>query len=155
MRATTEREIAITRVFDAPRQLVFQAWTNPLHLVQWWGPNGFSAGDCQIDLRVGGQFCLILSAPDGSRYPCEGTFREVQEPERLVFAGHADERHPCGAGIPPHSIVTVTFEEQDGKTTLTLHTLLPSPAAKAATTAAGFNPGWQDSLERLAAALGA
>ena len=119
-----DREIVSTRVFDAPRELVFAAWTDPRHVAQWWGPNGFTSFDCEVDLRGGGIFRLQMQGPDDAVYPCKGVFREVVEPEKIVYTGPSEETHPCGAGLPPNAIVTVTFAERDGKTTLTIHTRL-------------------------------
>jgi uncharacterized protein YndB with AHSA1/START domain len=145
----TDREILITRVFDAPRELVFAAWTDPALVAQWWGPRGYSSFDCEIDLRVGGVFSLKMQGPDGAVYPCTGVFREVVKPERIVYTGPSEENHPCGAGLPPNSIVTVEFVEHDRKTTLTIHTRLDSAADRDAAMDAGFVPGWESTLDRL------
>ena len=148
-----DREIVITRVFDAPRELVFAAWTDPDHVVQWWGPVGYSSFDCKIDLRVGGVFSLKMQGPDSTVYPCTGVFREVVKPERIVYTGPSETNHPCGAGLPPNSIVTVSFVEHDRKTTLTIHTRLASAADRDATVDAGFVPVWASTLDRLAELL--
>jgi uncharacterized protein YndB with AHSA1/START domain len=146
-----DRTIVITRTFDSPRRLVFKAWTDPRHLAQWWGPPGFSAPLCEMDLRVGGMFRIHLRAPDGVTHPCRGVFREVTEPERIVYAGEAEEGSVgCGAGLPPRAIVTVTFAEHDGKTTVTIHTRLQSAADLEAAVQTGFNAGLAASFERLA-----
>ncbi|MBF0292407.1 MAG: SRPBCC domain-containing protein [Nitrospinae bacterium] len=144
-----QRELVITRVFDAPRALVWQVWTDPKHIMRWWGPNGFSNSSCESDLRVGGRFHLNMSAPDGATYPCKGIYREIAEPERIVYESEADESHPCGAGLPPRSLVTLTFAESDGKTTLTLHTSFESEARRDAANKAGFSGSWTECLERL------
>jgi uncharacterized protein YndB with AHSA1/START domain len=145
-----ERTIVITRVFDAPRALVFKAWTDPTHVAQWWGPKGFTNPACEMDLRVGGAFRLHMRGPDGATYPCTGTYREIAEPERIVYAGEAEDGHPCGAGLPPRSLVTVTFAERDGKTTVTIHTRLQTVADRDAAVKMGFDTGWASSLDRLA-----
>jgi uncharacterized protein YndB with AHSA1/START domain len=144
-----DREILITRVFDAPRELVFAAWTDPQRVELWWGPRGYSSFDCEIDLRVGGVFSLKMRGPDGNVYPCTGIFREVVKPERIVYTGPSEKNHPCGAGLPPNAIVTVDFVEHDRKTTLTIHTRLESVVDLDAAVDAGFVPGWDSSLERL------
>lgn len=149
----TDREITITRVFDAPRELVFAAWTDPNHVERWWGPRGYASFDCEIDLRAGGVFALQMRGPDGAVYPCRRVFREVVKPERIVYTRGSDDGHACGAGLPPRAIVTVTFVERDGKTTLTIHTLLQSAADREAAQTAGFVPGWESTLERLAELL--
>ena len=151
--APGEQIIVISRVFDAPRELVFEAFTDPKHLVQFWGPKGFSCPACKVDLRVGGEFRLDMTGPDGNSYPCVGTYRDIKRPERIVYDSTADDGHPCGAGLPPRSVVTMTFIDQGGKTRLTIHTRLPSETARAAAIAGGFNQGWNDSLNKLAALL--
>ncbi len=144
------RELIITRTFNAPRALVWKAWTDPAHVKQWWGPKGFNNAACEADLRVGGRFHLEMCAPDGNVYPCVGIFREIVELERIVYASEAEDGHPCGAGIPPRALVTVSFAEQDGKTTLTLHTRFESAERKQAAVAERFSISWQEALERLA-----
>jgi uncharacterized protein YndB with AHSA1/START domain len=151
----SDREITITRVFDAPRELVFAAWTDPRHVERWWGPKGYTSFACEIDLRVGGAFGLQMRGPDGAVYPCRGVFRDVVEPEKIVYAAVLEEGHPCGAGLPPRAIVTITFAEHDRKTTLTIHTRLESAADHDAAVNAGFVPGWESSLQRLAEVLAA
>mgnify|MGYP001209456275 FL=1 len=146
-------ELSFSRVFDAPRALVWKAWTDPSHIEQWWGPNGFTGQSCKMDLRTGGLFDLTLCTPSGVCYPCRGKFHEIIEPERIVYDGEAVEGHPCGAGLPPHSRVTVTFAERNRQTTLTLHTSFISAAQREAATQAGYRQGWEDSLQRLAAML--
>lgn len=149
----SDREIVISRVFDAPRELVWQAWTDPKHVMQWWGPAGFKNETCISDLQVGGHFQLEMRAPDGNIYHCIGTFREIVKPERIVYDGEATEGHPCGAGIPPRAVVTVSFTEQDGKTRLTLHTRFASAERKQAAAAARFVISWEEALERLAKSI--
>lgn len=144
-----DRVIISTRVFAAPRRLVFKAWTDPRHVALWWGPKGFTNPECDVDLRVGGTFRLKMQAPDGQLYPCQATFREVVEPERLVYTGTAEDCHPCGGGIPPRATVTVTFDEKGGHTTLTIRTELASSADREAAANAGYIVGWESCLERL------
>jgi len=86
------REFVITREFDAPRELVFQAWTDPKHLAQWWGPKGFTNPVCEWDARPGGKIYDVMRAPNGAEHPMSGEFREIDPPERLVFScGALDE----------------------------------------------------------------
>ncbi len=148
-----QTELLIVRTFDAPRALVWQAWTDPVHIMQWWGQRGFNNESCESDLRPGGRFSLAMRAPDGNVYPCVGTFREVVAPERIVYDGEAAEGHPCGAGLPPRAVVTVSFDEQDGKTRLTLHTRFASAEQKQAAAEARFVVSWEEALERLAGSL--
>ncbi len=146
----SDNQIVMSRVFDAPRPLVFKAWTDPRHISAWWGPHGFENTECAVDLRVGGTFRLQMRAPDGKLYPCQGTYREIVEPERIAYLGVAEDSHPCGAGLPPRALVTIDFtEQQDNKTLLTIHTRLESAAAKQAAAQGGYIAGWSDSLERL------
>jgi uncharacterized protein YndB with AHSA1/START domain len=147
------RELFITRTFDAPLALVWQAWTDPRHIAQWWGPVGFKNGTCKSDLRVGGRFHLEMSAPDGNVYPCIGTFREIVESERIVYEGEAMDGHPCGAGIPPRATVTVSFAERGGKTHLTLHTCFASAERKQAAADARFVVSWEEAMDRLGETL--
>ncbi len=149
LRPPEEAVIIIRRVIDAPRELVFEAFTDPKHLPHFWGPKGFSCPACEVDLRVGGAFNLQMRGPDGVDYPCSGVYREIVPPERIVYAGTASEGHPCGSGIPPRSLVTLTFAEEGEKTRLTIHTQLQSAAARDAAIAGGFNQGWNDSIDRL------
>jgi uncharacterized protein YndB with AHSA1/START domain len=149
----TLAELVITRIFDAPRELVWQAWTDPKHLAQWWGPKGFNSSACEMDLLVGGRFSLDLCAPNGVIYPCKGTYLEIKIPERIVYSSAADGTQPCGAGLPPRSVVTVTFFEHQGKTTLTIHTRFESDSDREASLQSGYSTGWAQCLERLAGAL--
>ena len=151
--APNDRQIVITRILDAPRQLVWKAWTEPEHLVRWWGPEGFESYDCTIDLRVGGAFSLKMRGPDGTVYPCDGTFLEIVRPERIVYEGDRDMAHPCGAGLPPRSRVTVTFAEADGRTTLTIDTQFETTDGQTAARDAGYATSWPGCLDRLAREL--
>jgi uncharacterized protein YndB with AHSA1/START domain len=143
-------EIVIARWLDAPRDLVFEVWTDPKHIREWWGPEGFSNTLCEADFRVGGEFRTHLLGPDGLTYPCKGIYREIVEPERIVYEGIPDDGHPCGSGIPPRGTVTVTFEEVDGQTLLTLHTRLINAELAEAAVQGGFSAGWTTSFERIA-----
>jgi len=106
------REIVTTRVFDAPRELVFRAWTDPKVLVKWWGPNGFTTTSLEFDLRPGGTWRLVMHAPDGTDYPGEFRFVEIAGPDRLVLE-HAS----------PKFRLTILFDDIDGKTKITFRQL--------------------------------
>jgi uncharacterized protein YndB with AHSA1/START domain len=151
--APGEQIIVISRIIDAPRELVFKAFTDPKHLTKFWGPKGTTAPICEVDLRVGGAFRVEMHGLDGAVYPCTGIYRDIAPPERIVYASTTEDDNPCGGGLPPRAIVTMTFAAVDGKTKITIHTRLPSEAARAAAIAGGFNAGWNDSLDRLAAFL--
>jgi uncharacterized protein YndB with AHSA1/START domain len=150
---TAARTIVISRTLDAPRELVFAAFTDPRHLSQFWGPRFTRVSDCAVDLRVGGAFRIEMQGPDGTVYPCTGTYREIVPPERLVYAATTADDNPCGGGLPPRSLVTITFVAVRGKTHLTIVAQLRSADDRAAAMAGGYSEGWNDSLDRLAELL--
>ena len=119
--STVDREIVITRVLDAPRELVFRAWTEPDHVVKWWGPQGFTTTTKEMDVRPGGVWRFVMHGPDGRDYKNKIVFSEVTKPERLVYA-HADD----GETEPVSFQVTVTMDDQGGKTKLTMRMVFPS-----------------------------
>ena len=145
-----EREVVITRIFDAPRALVFKAWTDPKHLKRWWGPKMFTNPVCEVDARVGGAWRIVMRGPDGVDYPCGGVYREIVEPERLVFTNIATDHdgNPILDGL-----TTVDFAEQGGKTKLTLTTRAVALVEYAAAYLQGMEAGWTQSLETLAEEL--
>jgi uncharacterized protein YndB with AHSA1/START domain len=125
LEGTADREIVISRTFEAPRELVWQAMTDPEHVVQWWGPIGFTSTIEEMDLRPGGAWKHLLVGPDGVRYPNSSTFREVKKPERISY-GHTGFRE---GGPSVESVVTWTFEQSEaGKTRVTIHMVFPSAA---------------------------
>ena len=141
-----EREITITRVFDAPRVLVFKAWTDADQLAQWWGPKGFTNPVCEIDVRVGGAIRIHMRSPDGNVYPMKGEFREIVAPERIVFTNIAVD----AAGNPIiEGLTTVTFAEHGGKTTMTLHTRGRAMVDYAVAYLQGMEMGWTGSIDKL------
>jgi uncharacterized protein YndB with AHSA1/START domain len=137
------RELLISRVFDAPRRLVFKAWTEPERAAMWWGPQGFTTISCDMDVRPGGAWRKCMRSPDGFDYVKRGVYREVVPPARLVFTYISED----AKGDPVEdTLVTVTFVEIDGKTELTLHqTLFSSVAERDA-----HEWGWTSCLERFA-----
>ena len=154
VKKTAGQEIIITRVFDAPRSLVFQAWTDPKHLAQWWGPRGFTNPRCEIDVRPGGAIRIVMRAPADvpaharGDHPMGGVFLEVVEPERLVFTATVDDAD----GDRLFEVLnTVTFVEHGGKTTLTLHAQarVVKATAQVAMMLGGMEEGWNQSLDRL------
>jgi uncharacterized protein YndB with AHSA1/START domain len=142
-----EREIVITRILDAPRKLVFEAWTHPRHLVQWWGPAGFTNPVCEMDVRPGGTWYIVMRGPDGSEYPGGGVYREIVPPERLVFTNNAFD--PAGKVIL-EGHTTVTFADEGRKTKLVLTTRAKALDDYTARFLAGMEAGWTQSMERLA-----
>jgi uncharacterized protein YndB with AHSA1/START domain len=146
-------DIIITRIFDAPRELVFEAFTDPKHIERFWGPDGFTSTVRELDLRPGGAFRIEMRGPDGAAYPCEGNYREVVPPERIVYSGGPDCGHPCGGGLPPRAVVTISFADKGGKTALTVHTRFESGADRKAALGMDYVMGWAQTLERLSAFL--
>jgi len=152
---STERELVIERVFDAPRELVWKAWTEPEHFERWWGPKGFTTPFCKIDLRVGGTFLYCMRSPEGKDYWGTGVYREIVPRERIVCTdSFADEKgnvvpathYGMNSDMPLEMLVTVTFEEHEGKTKLTLrHAGIPAGADRE-----GANQGWSESFDKLA-----
>jgi uncharacterized protein YndB with AHSA1/START domain len=107
MSDTQDREITTTRLFDAPRELVWRVWTEPEHIAQWWGPNGFTNTIQSMDVRPDGVWEFVMHGPDGRNYPNRIVYREVNKPSRLVY-----EHGPA-----PKFEVTVTFEEEGARKT--------------------------------------
>lgn len=149
-----ERALVITRDFDAPRSLVFKAWTDPDQVMNWWGPKGFTTPFCSIDLRPGGIFHYCMRSPEGKNFWGRGVYREIVPLERIVCTdSFSDEKgnvvpathYGMSADFPLEMLLTVTFEEHEGKTKLTLrHVGIPSAEGDSC------NTGWTESLERLA-----
>jgi uncharacterized protein YndB with AHSA1/START domain len=123
---TADREIVISRTFDAPQELVFEAWTNPQHVVKWWGPRGFTTTIEKMEVRPGGVWQLTMHGPDGTNYPNKSVFTEVVRPERIRFT-HGGGRED-GKGVSFES--TWTFENVGGKTKVTIHMVFPTAAAR-------------------------
>lgn len=155
-----DREVLITRVFDAPRDLVFRAWTDPEHLKRWYAPRGCTTRFSRIDIRPGGTFHSCIRTPDAHDCWCTGVYREIAVPERIVFTmAVADEQgnlvEPAATGMdsdwPRETVVTVTFAEHAGKTTVTLRQTVSEALAKRT----GAHPSWIEMLDRLAEDLAA
>jgi len=145
-----EHELVLTRVFDAPRELLFKAWTDPKLVAIWWGPHQFTNPVCELDAQPGGAIRIHMRGPDGTVYPMTGVYQEVVEPERIVFTSAAlDER-----GHPMFEVLTtVTFAEQAGKTKQILRARVIKSTAQAAPYLKGMEAGWTQSLERLSESL--
>ena len=141
-----EATVTLVRVYDAPRELVWKAWTDPAHMAQWFGPKGFTSSVPQLDVRVGGTLRIVMHGCDGNDYPMKGVFREVTPPARLVFSNIAvdnDGNHLL------EGETTVTLEEQGGKTKLTLRTYAKGLVPMAPQMLAGMEAGWSQSLDKL------
>jgi uncharacterized protein YndB with AHSA1/START domain len=143
-----DRVLVMERVFDAPRELVFQAWTDPKHVAQWWGPKGFTNPVCELDVRPGGAILIHMRGPDGVVYPTKGVYREIMSPERLVFTNSAFQGE--GGNSLLEVLTTVTFGEHNGKTRLTLRAVVVKSTPEVAAALAGMEEGWNQSLDRLA-----
>jgi len=141
--STAERGLVITRIFDAPRELVFKAWTEPDRAVRWWGPQGFTTAHYEIDFRPGGSYRVCMRSPEGTEHWQCGVCRELAAPERLVFTFAWEDAQ----GRPGHeTVVTVTFAEHGARTKLTLH-----QAVFETVTARDLHQGgWTSALECLA-----
>lgn len=158
-----DREFVISRVFGAPRDLVFKAWTEPDRLARWWGPKGFTLLSCTLALRPGGLFHYGMRSPTGAEMWGRWAFREVVPPERLVFVASFSDpaggvvRAPFSADWPLEVLSTLTLTEHAGQTTLTMRGVPADagPAEQAAFDAArgGMTQGWTGTLDQLAAAL--
>lgn len=137
--------LVLTRLLAAPRELVFQVWTQPEHLARWWGPKHFHLPFCQVDFREGGVYKFCMRAPDGSNHWVWGAYREILAPERLVFTWHRtqepEEVNPWGV-----TVVTITLTEQAGNTLLTLHQATFQKIEERD----AHRGGWTECLDRLA-----
>lgn len=145
---TTENplQITLTRLFDAPRSLVFEAWTKPEHLTRWCAPHGFTISESRGEVRPGGEWWSCMIAPDGARHTLGGVYREVTTNELLVFT-HCWEDDE---GRPEHeTLVTVRFADEDGKTRVTLE----QTNFKSIESRDGHLGGWTQCLERLSEIL--
>jgi uncharacterized protein YndB with AHSA1/START domain len=139
----SDREVAMTRVVDAPRSLVFEAWTNPEHLPNWLGTRRSTMPVCEIDLRPGGAFRYVWRSEDGSEMEIRGAYVEIDPPERLVST-------ESWGGDWPETRDTLILTEEDGQTTITLTILYPSKEARDAALGTGMNEGVAESFDRLA-----
>jgi uncharacterized protein YndB with AHSA1/START domain len=137
------------RILDAPRNLVFAAWSDPKHLAQWWGPTGFTTTTHSFDMRAGGVWRFIMHGPDGRDYQNRITYDEIVAPERLVY------HHGDGEDVEPVRFqVVVTFEDLGGKTRLTMRGTFPSAEERDRVIAEyGADTGLVQTLARLEAYL--
>lgn len=160
--------VTIERIFDAPRQKVWQAWTDPEVAMKWWGPEGFTAPSIKIDLRVGGMYIFAMHGPKDSQWDKDmysaGIFKEIVLDEKLVLTDYFSDKdgnkikpsdEGMDASFPDEMTVTVLFEEQeDGKTRLTIH--YPKPETEdqlQAMLKSGMKEGWNSSLDKMEHAL--
>jgi len=159
--ATAEGDaFVITRVFNAPGETVFKAWSDPEQLGRWFGPRGFKVLPKTVDIRPGGTYHYAMETPDGRTVWGHWAFREVAAPARIAFIATFSDatggltRNPWTAAWPAHVLTTVTFSEHDGRTTLTMHAVpVDATEQERATFRAGHAPmhqGWTGTLDQLA-----
>ena len=150
-----EETLKITRIFNAPRELVFKVWTLPQHIIHWWGPKNFTVPSCEVDLNVNGEFHFCMRSPDGKEYWSKGVFREIIFPEKIqatMYFSDEDgnildpEEYGMGSDVPKEMLDTIRFEEiEDNKTRLTFHRNTPLSVSKRY----GEDEGWNQSLDKF------
>lgn len=146
-RATPKMEFVITRVFDAPRELVFKAYTDPALIPKWWGPRGFTTTVDKMEVRLGGVWRFVQRGQDGKEYAFNGVYREIVPPERLVQTFEFE-------GMPGHVLFqTATFEGHGGKTKLTITALFQSVEDRDGMLKTGMKEGATETLDRFAELL--
>jgi uncharacterized protein YndB with AHSA1/START domain len=139
----SDREILMTRVFDAPRDLVFEAHTSCEHMSHWWGPRRYEVAKCEVDFRPGGAWRIVQRGADGDEFGFRGEFREIVRPERIVWTFEWE-------GLPGHiSVQTVQFEEHDGKTTLTAVAAFDTVEDRDGMLQSGMEQGAAETYDRL------
>lgn len=141
-----EREIVITRTFEAPAELVYKCWTEAEHMAKWWGPHMFSNPVCEIDARVGGKIVIQMKGPDGSVFPMVGDFSELTEFTKIAFNFSAQDME---GNRLLEGFTSVALAEENGKTILTVHSKAVGLVDIAPQMLAGMEMGWTQSLERL------
>jgi uncharacterized protein YndB with AHSA1/START domain len=139
------------RVFNAPRELVFKAWTEPKHIEQWFGPKGFTTRVDKLDFRPLGHWRYVMIAPDGTEYPSEGVFREIVPPERIVTSDEFGEgiEQVVEADLPQGMVVTVLFEDLGDQTKLTIQIMHESASDRRKHEEMGVVAGWNSTLDGL------
>ncbi len=144
------KEVTLTRVLNAPRELVYKAWTDEKHMAEWWGPKHFTNPVCQMDVRPGGSLLIHMAWPgDGPVFPMKGVFYEVVEPSKLVFSSLAFEKEDGTFGL--ENMNTITFEDLgNNQTKLTVYAVVLKAAPEVSGALAGMDQGWSESLDKLA-----
>ena len=150
-------KLVITRVFNAPRELVWKAWTEPERMKRWFRPRSFTVPVCTIDLRVGGSFHLSMRSPEGKDYWVKGIYREIEPQSRLVYTDYFSDANGAivsptaygmSADFPMESLVSIIFDDYEGKTKMTVE--YASPESKERDQA---EEGWNESFDKLAESL--
>lgn len=145
--ASDQPNVTLERIIDAPRELVFKAWTDPELVAQWWRPKYFTTPVCELDVRPGGAIRIHMRGPDGTVFPMKGEFVEIVPPQHLVMTNRAFEGE--AGNFLLEQITTVTFAEYEGKTKLTVRAAITKSAPEAAGALAGMEEGWNQSLDNL------
>jgi uncharacterized protein YndB with AHSA1/START domain len=145
----SDREIVLTRDFDAPRSLVFEAFTRPEHVKHWWGPRDSTLSVCEVDLRPGGTWRFVVRKPNGKEEPFRGEYREITPPERLVYTF----RYDVDGYREPGGLVTDLFQERGGGTTVVETMLFTSVESRDVTVQQGMVKGAAETFDRLAELL--
>jgi uncharacterized protein YndB with AHSA1/START domain len=147
--ATKSREwgLVITRTINAPRELVYKAWIDQKLMAKWWGPNGFTNPVCELDVRPGGAIRIDMRGPDGTVYPMKGVFREIKQPERLVFTSNALEDEKGDPQLENLNTIALVGLGKKTKITVQVDVVKSMPAAEKALS--GMEEGWKQSLDRL------
>ncbi|MDT7042480.1 SRPBCC domain-containing protein [Candidatus Nitronereus thalassa] len=151
--ANSQTSIQITKIYQAPREKVFEAWTTPEALKQWFGPSDdFKTPSVEVDLRVGGKYRIQMLAPNGESHIVGGTYKEISAPGKLVFTWAWEAGGGCGdtePGATTETLVTVEFRNRDGETEMVLtHEQFPNPESREK-----HNEGWGGCLDRLRTAI--
>lgn len=140
--------VRLDRVFDAPRALVYRAWTDPEHIARWWGPNDFSVPHATLDVRPGGKIRIDMQAPDGTVFPMTGIFREVIPNEKLVFTSYAFLGSPDGEPAA-EALSTATFTAEGRKTRVVWEQIITAYKPEFVEAIAGMEEGMKQTLDRL------
>lgn len=147
----TQKELTFVREYNAPREKVFEAWTDPKLVAQWWGPEGVFIPVCELDVRVGGTLHIVMEAGEamgkfkGTQWPMTGTYEEVKKPSKIVFTSSAENN---GMELFTHR-TTVTFEEQNGGTKLTVHVVVTKANPGSEFAISGMEQGWNSQFDKL------
>jgi uncharacterized protein YndB with AHSA1/START domain len=148
-----EKELVMERSFDAPRSLVFAAFTKPEHLARWWAPGGYTIPVCNIDLRPGGVWHYCMRSAEGAEHWARSVYREISPPEKLIYTSTFADKDGNVTDDIPEQLVTVIFEEQDGRTLLTTRYQFASEEALQETLTMGLKQGYTETLNSLARLL--
>ena len=148
---TSDRELTITRIFDAPRELVFKAWTDPKIIAKWWGPRGVTNPVCDLAARLGGSIHIVMLAGkdlgdlEGQKWPMKGIFNEIIPPKRIVFTSSAIEDEDGNPQL--ENKVTIMLEDFGGKTKMILHIVVTKAGPGTEGPLSGMEMGWNQSID--------